>query len=53
MTKNKIDRSNKTMQTFEISLLLKERLQQQAHKKNVTLSYLIREILEKYLEERN
>lgn len=52
MSKVKIDRSSKVIQTFESSRLLKEKLEQIAQQKNITLSALIREVLEKYLENR-
>ncbi len=53
MGRKKVDRSNKVMQTFESTKPLKERLQMKAKKKNITVSALIREILEKHFEERN
>jgi len=53
MGRHKVDRSNKIMQTFEATKPLKERLVALAKKKDVTVSALIREILEKYFEERN
>lgn len=52
MGRRKVDRSQKIMITFEGTIPLKDRLSSQADKKNVTLSALIREILEKYFEER-
>jgi predicted DNA-binding protein len=40
------------MQTFETTKPLKTRLKQRAEAKKITVSALIREILEKYFEER-
>lgn len=53
MGRRKIDRSNKTMQSFETTRPLQERLREQAAKRNITVSALIREILEKHFEERS
>ena len=53
MGRKKVDRSDKLMQSFEITKPLKERLIKLAKKKNVTLSALIREILEKVFEDRD
>lgn len=52
MGRKKVDRSNKIMQAFEITKPLKERLKEQAKKQEITVSALIREILEKHFEER-
>lgn len=52
MGRKKIDRSDKIMQTFETTRPLKVRLLEQAKKNGITVSALIREILEKYFEER-
>lgn len=52
MGRIKLDRSNKTMQTFESTKPLKQRLVELANSRNITVSALIREILEKYFEER-
>lgn len=52
MGRKKVDRSDKVMQTFESTKPLKVRLQVKAAEKNITVSALIREILEKYFEER-
>jgi predicted DNA-binding protein len=52
MGRKKIDRSNKIMQTFETTKPLKDRLKLKAASKGITVSALIREILEKYFEER-
>ena len=52
MGRKKVDRSNKVMQTFETTKPLKARLAALAERKNITVSAAIREILEKYFEER-
>jgi len=52
MGRKKVDRSNKIMQTFETTKPLKDRLQNTAKDQKKTVSALIREILEKYFEER-
>lgn len=52
MGRKKVDRSDKIMQTFETTKPLKTRLCEQAEDKGITVSALIREILEKYFEER-
>lgn len=52
MGRKKTDRSNKIMQTFETTKPLKQRLESRANEKNLTVSALIREILEKYFENR-
>lgn len=52
MGRKKVDRSDKIMQTFETSKPLKARLKEQAKNQGVTVSAFIREILEKYFEER-
>lgn len=53
MGRKKVDRSNKTMQAFECPKPLKARLVSQAEKRNMTVSALIREILEKHFENRD
>lgn len=53
MGRRKVDRSNKIMQTFELTVPLKRRLKELAVKKEITISALIREILERYFEEKN
>jgi predicted DNA-binding protein len=53
MGRKKVDRSNKVMQTFETTRPLKIRLEDLAQKRDITVSALIREILERYFEERN
>ena len=52
MGRRRIDRSQKSIQTFEIAKPLKIRLEEVADKENKTLSAVIREILERYFEER-
>lgn len=52
MGRKKVDRSDKVMQTFESTIPLKKRLQEQADKRDMTVSALIREILEKHFEDR-
>jgi predicted DNA-binding protein len=52
MGRKKVDRSDKIIQTFETTRPLKTRLREQAKKKGLTVSALIREILEKYFEDR-
>lgn len=53
MGRRKIDRSNKIIQTFETTKPLQQRLRDQAKKRGITVSALIREILEKHFEERS
>jgi len=52
MGRKKVDRSDKVMQTFETTRPLKVRLEELAAKKGITVSALIREILEKHFEDR-
>lgn len=52
MGRKKVDRSDKIIQTFETTKPLKIRLEKLAEKKNITVSKLIRDILEKFLEDR-
>lgn len=52
MGRKKVDRSDKVMQTFESTRPLKLRLLNLAKSKNITVSALIRLILEKHFEER-
>ena len=52
MGRKKVDRSNKIMQTFETTLPLKQRLKEIADLYQVTVSALIRAVLEQYIEER-
>ncbi len=53
MGRNKLNRSNKVMQSFESTKPLKSRLEDEAKKLNITVSALIREILEKHFEDRD
>jgi predicted DNA-binding ribbon-helix-helix protein len=53
MGRKKVDRSDKVIQTFESSRPLILRLKEVAEKKNIAVSALIREILEKYFENRD
>ena len=53
MGRKKVDRSNKVMQSFEATRPLKIRLEELAEKKGITVSALIREILERFIEDRN
>ena len=53
MGRKKVDRSDKVIQTFESSRPLILRLKETAQRKNITVSALIREILEKYFENRD
>jgi predicted DNA-binding protein len=50
--RRKIDRSNKVMQTFESSRPLVDRLKETAKARSMTVSALIRYILEHYFENR-
>ena len=52
MGRKKVDRSDKVIQTFESSRPLILRLKEAAQRKNITVSALIREILEKCFENR-
>ena len=52
MGRRKVDRSNKIMQTFESTIPLTERLKATAKERNITVSALIRYILEHYFENR-
>jgi len=52
MGRKKVDRSDKVMQTFETTIPLKVRLRKIAKARKITVSALIREILEQYFEER-
>ncbi len=53
MGRRKVDRSDKVIQTFETTIPLKVRLEKIAKERKITVSALIREILERYFEERN
>ena len=52
MGRKKVDRSDKVMQTFESSKPLVDRLKIVAKERNITVSALIRYILEHYFENR-
>ena len=52
MGRKKIDRSDKVMQTFESTRPLADRLKSTAKARNITVSALIRYILEHYFENR-
>lgn len=52
MGRQKVDRSDKVMQTFESSKPLIDRLKATAKERNITVSALIRYILEHYFENR-
>ncbi len=53
MGRKKVDRSDKIMQSFETTKPLRKRLIEEAKRKEITVSALIRELLEKHFEERN
>ena len=53
MGRKKIDRSDKIMQTFETTKPLKARLKSHAKDRKITVSALIRDILERYFEDRH
>ncbi len=53
MGRNKLDRSQKVIQSFESTKPLKQRLEAEASRRNITVSALIREILERHYEERD
>lgn len=53
MGRKKVDRTDKVIQSFESSRPLIQRLKETAQRKNMTVSALIREILEKYFENRD
>ena len=53
MGRKKVDRSDKIMQSFETTKPPRERLIEEAKRKEITVSALIRELLEKHFEERN
>lgn len=52
MGRKKVDRSDKVMQTFESSKPLVGRLKETAKERGITVSALIRYILERYFENR-
>lgn len=53
MGRRKLDRSDKVMQSFETTKPLRVRLIYLARLRGITVSALIREILERYFEERS
>lgn len=53
MGRKKVDRSNKEIQSFETTKPLKLRLKLIAEEKNITVSELIRQILENFFENRD
>lgn len=52
MGRRKVDRSDKIMQTFETTKPLKARLEDLAEQRDMTVSAVIRDILEKFFENR-
>lgn len=52
MGRKKIDRSDKLMQSFETTRPLALRLKETANRRGITVSALIRHILESYFENR-
>ncbi len=52
MGRKKVDRTDKIARSFETTKMLDARLINLAKKKNITVSKLIREILEKFFEDR-
>ncbi len=52
MGRKKVDRSMRIMQSFESTKPLKQRLETQAAKRDMTVSALIREILEEHFTNR-
>ena len=52
MGRKKVDRSDKIMQTFETTRPLKARLEELAERRDMTVSAVIRDILEKFFENR-
>ena len=53
MGRRKVDRSDRVMQTFESSRPLADRLKATAKSRGITVSALIRYILEHYFENRH
>lgn len=53
MGRKKVDRSDKIMQTFETTIPLKVRLSAEAEKQHLTVSALIRTILEQFFENKH
>ena len=52
MGRRKVDRSDKIMQTFETTKPLRARLEDLAEQRDMTVSAVIRDILEKFFENR-
>ena len=52
MGRKRKDRSDKVLRAFESTVPLDNRLKEEAYKKQINVSALIREILERYFEER-
>ena len=52
MGRKKVDRSDKVMQSLELTKPLKQRLEWLAEQRNKTVSAIMREILEEYFENR-
>ena len=52
MGRKKKDRSNIILMAFQTTIPLKERLEEEAEKRYLSVSALIREILERHFEER-
>lgn len=53
MGRKKVDRSNKFIRSFETTIPLDARLKTEASSKNITVSALIRWILEEHFENRD
>lgn len=53
MGRKRKDRHDKVMQSFETTIPLKARLASAAASRGITVSALIREILERFFEERS
>lgn len=53
MGRKKVDRSNKRMQTFETTVPLQVRLKAEADRQQITVSALIRSILEQFFEDKH
>lgn len=53
MGRKKVDRSNKFIRSFETTIPLDARLKTEAASKDITISALIRQILEEHFENRD
>ena len=53
MGRKKVDRSDKRIQTFETTIPLQVRLKAEAERQQVTVSALIRTILEQFFENKH